>query len=253
MPGQALAAVRASAVILGLFHRPRRGAQRNACSPMPTFCYYSELSVYGACRMCVVEDERGNIDASCSMWRKIAAQDPAFGRPDKFCCDPEQSNWMSATVTTLDSSIPPYIQKICKRDPFSGKVVTGGIVTARDSNWLMSWTLNRQPQFRNQPKGQLVCWVYGLFSDKPGNFVKKAMPTPTRYRPGFCRDASCSASAERQPNSSIPRRTHCLIRRLPSGSPRRSRSFGAKKFISSNSHKSIPSFLEIALNWLLSA
>ena len=109
------------------------------------------------------------------MWRKIAAQDPAFGRPDKFCCDPEQSNWMSATVTTLDSSIPPYIQKICKRDPFSGKVVTGGIVTARDSNWLMSWTLNRQPQFRNQPKGQLVCWVYGLFSDKPGNFVKKAM------------------------------------------------------------------------------
>lgn len=34
---------------------------------MPTFCYYSELSVYGACRMCVVEDEKGNIDASCSM------------------------------------------------------------------------------------------------------------------------------------------------------------------------------------------
>ncbi len=34
---------------------------------MPTFCYYSELSVYGACRMCVVEDERGKIDASCSM------------------------------------------------------------------------------------------------------------------------------------------------------------------------------------------
>ena len=35
---------------------------------MPTFCYYSDLSVYGACRMCVVEDERtGKIDASCSM------------------------------------------------------------------------------------------------------------------------------------------------------------------------------------------
>ena len=35
---------------------------------MPTFCYYSDLSVYGACRMCVVEDEKtGKIDASCSM------------------------------------------------------------------------------------------------------------------------------------------------------------------------------------------
>ena len=33
---------------------------------LPTFCYHSELSTYGACRMCVVEDERGRIFASCS-------------------------------------------------------------------------------------------------------------------------------------------------------------------------------------------
>ena len=109
------------------------------------------------------------------MWRKIAAQDPSFGHPNKFCGDPEKSNWMSATVTTLDNRIPPYVQNICKRDPFSGKVVTGGIVTVKDSNWLLSWTFNRQPQFRSQPKDQLVGWIYGLFSDKPGNYVKKTM------------------------------------------------------------------------------
>ena len=40
---------------------------RKAGIDMPTFCYYSELSTYGACRMCLVEDERGKIDASCSM------------------------------------------------------------------------------------------------------------------------------------------------------------------------------------------
>ncbi|MBQ1741481.1 MAG: (2Fe-2S)-binding protein, partial [Oscillospiraceae bacterium] len=40
---------------------------RKAGIEMPTFCYHSDLSVYGACRMCVVEDERGKIDASCSM------------------------------------------------------------------------------------------------------------------------------------------------------------------------------------------
>ncbi len=40
---------------------------RKAGIEMPTFCYYSDLSVYGACRMCVVEDERGKIDSSCSM------------------------------------------------------------------------------------------------------------------------------------------------------------------------------------------
>ena len=109
------------------------------------------------------------------LWRKIAEQDPSFGNPDKFCYDPELTNWMSATVTTLDDRIPPYVEKICKRDPFSGKVVTGGIVTVKDSNWLLSWTFNRQPQFRSQPKEQLVGWIYGLFSDVPGNYVKKPM------------------------------------------------------------------------------
>ena len=33
---------------------------------LSTFCYHSELSTYGACRMCVVEDDRGKIFASCS-------------------------------------------------------------------------------------------------------------------------------------------------------------------------------------------
>jgi len=109
------------------------------------------------------------------MWRKIAAQDNSFGHPDKFCYDPEQSNWMSATVTTIDDKIPAYIQKICKRDPFSGQVVTGGIVTVKDSSWLMSWTVNRQPQFKKQAKNELVVWVYGLFSDKKGDYIKKPM------------------------------------------------------------------------------
>lgn len=109
------------------------------------------------------------------MWRRIAAQDPAFGNPDKFCYDVEQSNWMSATVTVLDDKIVPYIKKICQRDPHSGGVVTGGIVTVKDSSWLLSWTFNRQPQFREQPKGQLVGWIYGLFSDVPGDYIKKPM------------------------------------------------------------------------------
>ncbi len=109
------------------------------------------------------------------MWRRIAKQDPSFGHPDKFCSDPEKTNWMSATVETLDDKILPYIKNICKRDPLSGKVVTGGIVTVKDSSWLMSWTINRQPQFRAQPKGHCLVWVYSLFTDKEGDFIKKPM------------------------------------------------------------------------------
>ncbi len=109
------------------------------------------------------------------LWRRIAAKDPSFGRPEVFCSDIPLSKWESATVTTLDARIPEYIQKICKRDPFSGKVVTGGIVTVRDSSWLMSWTVNRQPHFKQQPDDQIVVWVYGLFVDRPGDYITKPM------------------------------------------------------------------------------
>jgi oleate hydratase len=96
--------------------------------------------------------------------------------------DPEDSNWVSATVNTLDGRILPYIQKICKRDPLSGKVVTGGIVTVKDSSWLLSWTINRQPQYRNQPKGQVLVWLYGMFSDRPGDYVKKPCASAPAWR-----------------------------------------------------------------------
>lgn len=48
-------------------------------------------------------------------------------------------------------------------------------MTAKDSAWLLSWTVNRQPHFKQQPKDQIVVWVYGLFVEKPGDYVKKTM------------------------------------------------------------------------------
>ena len=87
----------------------------------------------------------------------------------------EKTNWESATVETLDEEIFPYIKAITGRDVLTGHVVTGGIVTAKDSAWLLSWTINRQPQFRNQPDGHALVWVYGLFTDREGDYVKKPM------------------------------------------------------------------------------
>ena len=134
-----------------------------------------ENSTYGSQTKASGMDGKIHEGGTFDLWRKIAKQDAAFGHPDKFCSDPEDSNWVSATVNTLDGKILPYIQNICKRDPLSGKVVTGGIITVKDSNWLLSWTINRQPQYRNQPKGQVLVWLYGLFSDRPGDFIKKSM------------------------------------------------------------------------------
>jgi len=47
---------------------------RGAGIELPTFCYYSELSIYGACRMCLVEDKRGNVVAACSEPPKDGAE-----------------------------------------------------------------------------------------------------------------------------------------------------------------------------------
>ena len=39
---------------------------RKAGIDMPTLCYHSELSTFGACRLCTVENDRGQCFASCS-------------------------------------------------------------------------------------------------------------------------------------------------------------------------------------------
>ena len=116
---------------------------------------------------------------SWDLWKNIAKQavNGEYGDPDNFCDDFEATNWMSATVETSNEEIIQHIIKICKRDPRAGKVTTGGIVTVKDStdNWYLSWTINRQPQFKAQNKDSVLIWVYSLSTNKEGNYVKKAM------------------------------------------------------------------------------
>ena len=116
---------------------------------------------------------------SWDLWKNIAKQatNGEFGNPDKFCSNVDATNWMSATIETKDEEIINYIMKICKRDPREGKVTTGGIVTVKDSteNWYLSWTINRQPQFRSQDKDTVLIWTYSLNTNKDGNYVKKPM------------------------------------------------------------------------------
>ena len=135
----------------------------------------TEGTIYGDQNHAPVGDAEVRSSGCWSLWKKIAAQDPSFGHPEKFCSDIEKTNWESATVTTANEEIIDQIKKICKRDPRTGKVVTGGIVSCRDSRWLLSWTINRQGQFKNQKKEEICVWVYSLFTDVPGDYVKKPM------------------------------------------------------------------------------
>lgn len=116
---------------------------------------------------------------SWDLWKNIAkqAKHDEYGHPDVFCSDTEATNWMSATVETSNEDIIQHIINICKRDPRAGKVTTGGVVTVKDSvdNWFLSWTINRQPQFKSQNKDTILVWLYALHTDTEGNYIKKAM------------------------------------------------------------------------------
>ncbi|GAA3634519.1 oleate hydratase [Microbacterium awajiense] len=109
------------------------------------------------------------------LWKTMAERDRAFGHPEKFSEGIPDANWtISATVTLLDDRIWPYLEKITGRDPRDGRIVTGGPCNIKDSSWMYGFTMSRQPHFAVQdPQKELVVWLYGLYSDRPGDYIEK--------------------------------------------------------------------------------
>jgi len=104
------------------------------------------------------------------LWEKLAEGRPQFGNPAVFNSCIAQSCWESFTVTL---KTPTFFDRMIE---FSGNQPgTGGLVTFKDSNWLMSIVLAYQPHFPNQPANVQVFWGYALFPDRVGNFVPKPM------------------------------------------------------------------------------
>ncbi len=108
--------------------------------------------------------------SSWSLWEKLAEGRPEFGHPAVFNRCIAQSYWESFTVTLKN---PAFFDQMIQ---FSGNQPgTGGLVTFKDSNWLMSIVMAYQPHFPNQPADVQVFWGYGLFPDRVGDFVPKPM------------------------------------------------------------------------------
>jgi oleate hydratase len=121
--------------------------------------------------MTTVPQKRTKQDCnSWSLWERLAKENPDFGNPSAFNSSISESMWESFTVTL---SNPNFFDKMLK---FSGNQAgTGGLVTFKDSNWLMSIVLAHQPHFANQPSDVQVFWGYALFPDRVGDFVPKPM------------------------------------------------------------------------------
>ncbi|MDR6459629.1 oleate hydratase [Chryseobacterium vietnamense] len=126
-----------------------------------------------------IDNSSAGQSAGWKLWKNLAAKSEVFGKPEKFCSHIEKSSWESATLTCRPSAFTEKLKELCVNDPYSGRTATGGIITITDSNWVMSFTCNRQPHFPTQPDDILVVWVYALLMDKEGNYIKKTMPQCT--------------------------------------------------------------------------
>lgn len=114
------------------------------------------------------------LGGSWHLWQNLAEQDEAFGHPEVFCENiPERAWFVSATMTMKDATLEPYFERLTKRDIHQHRVNTGGIITVTDSNWMLSFTIHRQPHFKDQKENETVVWIYALYSDTPGNYIKK--------------------------------------------------------------------------------
>jgi oleate hydratase len=107
---------------------------------------------------------------SWSLWESLAGEHPDLGRPSVFAGNTDLSRWLSFTVTFRDPTFFRLMEDFSGNEPG-----TGALVTFKDSSWLMSVVLAHQPHFLSQPADITVCWGYGLFPAREGDFVPKPM------------------------------------------------------------------------------
>jgi oleate hydratase len=117
---------------------------------------------------------RDKADGAWTLWEKMARKTPGLGRPSAFSGNIDESKWESFTLTMRS---PVLVRRI---EEFTGdKPGIGGLMTFKDSNWLMSIVVPHPPHFAGQPEDVFTLWGYGLFIDNKGDYIDKPMAQAT--------------------------------------------------------------------------
>jgi oleate hydratase len=114
--------------------------------------------------------DRSKRSGAWQLWETLARGRPQFGNASVFDGHVEESVWESFTVTVSD---PTFFELM--RNFSASEAGKGGLITFKDSNWLITLSIFHQPFFPSQPEDAFVWWGYGLYHDKPGDYVKKPM------------------------------------------------------------------------------
>jgi len=103
-----------------------------------------------------------------TLWEKLAARGPQFGRPDVFANHIDDSKWVSFTTTLHDATLPRLILERTGNVPGEG-----GLISFPESSWLASIVIPHQPHFIGQPADVSVLWGYALNVELAGDYVRK--------------------------------------------------------------------------------
>jgi oleate hydratase len=109
---------------------------------------------------------------SWALWKRLAKSRKEFGNPDTFfgAAKVADSRWVTFTVTTTSTEFIDQMSNLTHSKPGSG-----GLLTLKDSGWVLSLSIFLQPEILDQPQGTYVWWGYGLYPEHIGTYVKKRM------------------------------------------------------------------------------
>lgn len=107
---------------------------------------------------------------SWALWERLAKGRPEFGNPSTFFGEDKiaEAQIQTFTVTTRDPAFIEHVSQLTASAP--GR---GGLVTFKDSNWLLTFALFHEPQLLMQPKDVHVWWGFLMYPHKAGNYVQK--------------------------------------------------------------------------------
>jgi oleate hydratase len=107
-----------------------------------------------------------------ALWQRLAQGRTDFGHPDVYFGPARipDSLWVTFTVTDTGTAFINQMAALTESAP--GR---GGLVTLKDSGWVLSLSVFHQPEIIGQPPGTTIWWGYGLYPDRDGDFVKKRM------------------------------------------------------------------------------
>jgi oleate hydratase len=113
---------------------------------------------------------------SWALWEHLAQGRTDFGHPDVFFGADRipDALWVTFTVTDTGTDFVNQIAALT-----GSQAGLGGLVTLKDSGWVLSLSIFHQPEIIGQPPGTSVWWGYGLYPDRNGDFVRKPMTACT--------------------------------------------------------------------------